>query len=77
MHAVMYVWACFVARSIFLLYKDIARDGILLPALVLPFYMVYLGACWSRFIWRSSRYFNLDNPHRGYAPSLGRNVEPH
>ncbi len=27
-----------------LLYKDIARDGILLPALVLPFYMVHPGA---------------------------------
>lgn len=71
MHAVMYVWACFVARSIFLLYKDIARDGILLPALVLPFYMVYLGACWSRFIWRSSRYFNLDNHTAGMPRVLG------
>ena len=71
MHAVMYVWACVIARSIFLLYKDIARDGILLPALVLPFYMVYLGACWSRFIWRSSRYFNLDNHTAGMPRVLG------
>lgn len=71
MHAVMYVWACIIARSIFLLYKDIARDGILLPALVLPFYMVYLGACWSRFIWRSSRYFNLDNHTAGMPQVLG------
>lgn len=71
MHAVMYVWACVIARSIFLLYKDIARDGILLPALVLPFYMVYLGACWSRFIWRSSRYFNLDNHTAGMPQVLG------
>lgn len=71
MRAVMYVWACFVARSIFLLYKDIARDGILLPALILPFYMVYLGACWSRFTWRSSRYFNLDNHTAGMPRALG------
>ena len=70
-HVLMYVWACLVARSIFLLYKDIARDGILLPALILPFYMVYLGACWSRFIWRSSRYFNLDNHTTGMPRVLG------
>lgn len=69
-HVLMYVWACLVARSIFRLYTDIAHNGILLPALVLPFYMVYLGACWSRFIWRSSRYFNLDNHTAGMPQVL-------
>ena len=70
-HVLMYVWACLVARSIFRLYTDIAHNGILLPALLLPFYMVYLGACWSRFIWRSSRYFNLDNHTAGMPRVLG------
>lgn len=70
-HVLMYVWACLVARSIFRLYTDIAHNGILLPALLLPFYMVYLGACWSRFIWRSSRYFNLDNHTAGMPQVLG------
>ena len=70
-HVLMYVWACLVARSIFRLYTDIAHNGILLPALLLPFYMVFVGACWSRFIWRSSRYFNLDNHTAGMPRVLG------
>lgn len=76
MHAVMYVWACIIARSIFLLYKDIARDGILLPALVLPFYMVYLGARSGRRTWRKARSIDTDDITAGlpqiYSAALMR-----
>ena len=47
-HAVMYLWGWIVAVSIFTLYWDIVYDGVVLPALLLPFLMVYLGARWPR-----------------------------
>ena len=76
MHAVMYVWACIIARSIFLLYKDIARDGILLPALVLPFYMVFVGARSGRRTWRKARSIDTDDVTAGlpqiYSAALMR-----
>lgn len=76
MHAVMYVWACIIARSIFLLYKDIARDGILLPALVLPFYMVFVGARSGRRTWRKARSIDTDDMTAGlpqiYSAALMR-----
>lgn len=76
MHAVMYVWACVIARSIFLLYKDIARDGILLPALVLPFYMVFVGARSGRRTWRKARSIDTDDITAGlpqiYSAALMR-----
>lgn len=70
-HILVYGWACVIVYSTFVLYWDIAYDGILIPGLLLPFYMVYLGACWSRFNWRSSRYFNLDNHTAGMPQVLG------
>ena len=76
MHAVMYVWACIIARSIFLLYKDIARDGILLPALLLPFYMVFVGARSGRRTWRKARSIDTDDVTAGlpqiYSAALMR-----
>ena len=76
MHAVMYVWACIIARSIFLLYKDIARDGILLPALLLPFYMVFVGARSGRRTWRKARSIDTDDITAGlpqiYSAALMR-----
>ena len=70
-HILVYGWACVIVYSTFVLYWDMAYDGILIPGLLLPFYMVYLGACWSRFNWRSSRYFNLDNHTAGMPQVLG------
>ena len=43
-HVLMYLWAWMVMVSTFTLYWDMAYDGILLPALALPFLMVYAGA---------------------------------
>lgn len=60
-HVLMYVWACFVARSIFRLYTDIAHNGILLPALLLPFYMVFVGARSGRRTWRKARSIDTDD----------------
>ncbi len=60
-HVLMYVWACLVARSIFRLYTDIAHNGILLPALILPFYMVFVGARSGRRTWRKARSIDTDD----------------
>ncbi|WP_311469432.1 transcriptional regulator [uncultured Rothia sp.] len=76
MHAVMYVWACIIARSIFRLYTDIAHNGILLPALLLPFYMVFVGARSGRRTWRKARSIDTDDMTAGlpqiYSAALMR-----
>lgn len=76
MHAVMYVWACVIARSIFRLYTDIAHNGILLPALLLPFYMVFVGARSGRRTWRKARSIDTDDMTAGlpqiYSAALMR-----
>ena len=76
MHAVMYVWACVIARSIFRLYTDIAHNGILLPALLLPFYMVFVGARSGRRTWRKARSIDTDDITAGlpqiYSAALMR-----
>lgn len=75
-HVLMYVWACLVARSIFRLYTDIAHNGILLPALLLPFYMVFVGACSGRRTWRKARSIDTDDITAGlpqiYSAALMR-----
>ena len=75
-HVLMYVWVCLVARSIFRLYTDIAHNGILLPALLLPFYMVFVGARSGRRIWRKARSIDTDDPSAGlphvYSAALMR-----
>ena len=79
-HVLMYVWACLVARSIFRLYTDIAHNGILLPALLLPFLMVYWAARWGRRGWRVARGFSPNERHLGmpaiYTRTLGRLSAP-
>lgn len=75
-HVLMYVWACLVARSIFRLYTDIAHNGILLPALLLPFYMVFVGARSGRRTWRKARIIDTDDVTAGlpqiYSAALMR-----
>ena len=75
-HVLMYVWACLVARSIFRLYTDIAHNGILLPALLLPFYMVFVGARSGRRTWRKARSIDTDDTTAGlpqiYSAALMR-----
>ena len=79
-HVLMYVWACLVARSIFRLYTDIAHNGILLPALLLPFYMVFVGARSGRRGWRVARGFSPNERHLGmpaiYTRTFGRLSAP-
>ena len=75
-HVLMYVWACLVARSFFRLYTDIAHNGILLPALLLPFYMVFVGARSGRRTWRKARSIDTDDITAGlpqiYSTALMR-----
>lgn len=75
-HVLMYVWACIVARSVFRLYTDIAHNGILLPALLLPFYMVFVGARSGRRTWRKARSIDTDDVTAGlpqiYSAALMR-----
>ena len=75
-HVLMYVWACLVARSIFRLYTDIAHNGILLPALLLPFYMVFVAARSGRRTWRKARSIDTDDITAGlpqiYSAALMR-----
>lgn len=75
-HVLMYVWACLVARSIFRLYTDIAHNGILLPALLLPFYMVFVGARSGRRTWSKARSIDTDDITAGlpqiYSAALMR-----
>ena len=60
-HVVMYLWGWIVAVSIFTLYWDIVYDGVVLPALILPFLMVYLGARIGRRHWRVARGYSKDD----------------
>ena len=57
-----------------------AYDGILLPALALPFLMVYAGARWGRRSWRTARGFSADERTLGmpriYSATLGRLSAP-
>ena len=80
LHVLMYAWAWVVMVSIFTLYWDIAYDGILLPALALPFLMVYAGARWGRRSWRTARGFSADERTLGmpriYSATLGRLSAP-
>ena len=79
-HVLMYLWAWMVMVSTFTLYWDMAYDGILLPALVLPFLMVYAGARWGRRSWRTARGFSADERTLGmpriYSATLGRLSAP-
>ena len=69
-----------VAVSIFTLYWDIVYDGILLPALLLPFLMVYCGARWGRRHWREARGYSKDDRVLGmpriYSATLGKLSAP-
>ena len=47
-HILVYGWACVIVYSTFVLYWDMAYDGILIPGLLLPFLMVYWAARWGR-----------------------------
>ena len=80
MHVLMYLWAWMVMVSTFTLYWDMAYDGILLPALALPFLMVYAGARWGRRSWRTARGFSADERTLGmpriYSATLGRLSAP-
>lgn len=79
-HVVMYLWGWIVAVSIFTLYWDIVYDGILLPALILPFLMVYVGARWGRRGWREARGYSKDDRVLGmpriYSATLGKLSAP-
>ena len=79
-HVLMYLWAWMVMVSTFTLYWDMAYDGILLPALALPFLMVYAGARWGRRSWRTARGFSADERTLGmpriYSATLGRLSAP-
>ena len=79
-HTVMYLWGWIVAVSIFTLYWDIVYDGILLPALLLPFLMVYCGARWGRRHWREARGYSKDDRVLGmpriYSATLGKLSAP-
>lgn len=79
-HVLMYLWAWMVMVSTFTLYWDMAYDGILLPALALPFLMVYAGARWGRRSWRTARGFSADERTLGmpriYSATLGQLSAP-
>ena len=79
-HTVMYLWGWIVAVSIFTLYWDIVYDGVVLPALLLPFLMVYLGARIGRRHWRVARGYSKDDRVLGmpriYSATLGKLSAP-
>ena len=79
-HVVMYLWGWIVAVSIFTLYWDIVYDGVVLPALILPFLMVYLGARIGRRQWRAVRGYSKDDRVLGmpriYSATLGKLSAP-
>ena len=64
-HILVYGWACVIVYSTFVLYWDIAYDGILIPGLLLPFLMVYWAARWGRRGWRVARGFSPNERHLG------------
>ena len=79
-HILVYVWACVIVYSTFVLYWDMAYDGILIPGLLLPFLMVYWAARWGRRGWRVARGFSPNERHLGmptiYTRTLGRLSAP-
>lgn len=79
-HTVMYLWGWIVAVSTFSLYWDIVYDGVVLPALLLPFLMVYLGARIGRRQWRAVRGYSKDDRVLGmpriYSATLGKLSAP-
>ena len=79
-HILVYGWACVIVYSTFVLYWDIAYDGILIPGLLLPFLMVYWAARWGRRGWRVARGFSPNERHLGmpaiYTRTLGRLSAP-
>ena len=64
-HILVYGWACVIVYSTFVLYWDMAYDGILIPGLLLPFLMVYWAARWGRRGWRVARGFSSWDTHLG------------
>ena len=79
-HILVYGWACVIVYSTFVLYWDMAYDGILIPGLLLPFLMVYWAARWGRRGWRVARGFSPNERHLGmptiYTRTLGRLSAP-
>ena len=79
-HVVMYLWGWIVAVSIFTLYWDVVYDGVVLPALLLPFLMVYLGARIGRRQWRVARGYSANDRVLGmpriYSATLGKLSAP-
>ena len=64
-HILVYGWACVIVYSTFVLYWDMAYDGILIPGLLLPFLMAYWAARWGRRGWRVARGFSSWDTHLG------------
>lgn len=64
-HILVYGWACVIVYSTFVLYWDMAYDGILIPGLLLPFLMVYWAARWGRRGWHVARGFDPWDRHLG------------
>lgn len=79
-HILVYGWACVIVYSTFVLYWNMAYDGILIPGLLLPFLMVYWAARWGRRGWRVARGFSPDERTLGmpaiYTRTLGRLSAP-
>ncbi len=75
-HILVYGWACVIVYSTFVLYWDMAYDGILIPGLLLPFLMVYWAARWGRRTWRKARSIDTDDTTAGlpqiYSAALMR-----
>lgn len=64
-HLLMYAAACFITYATFVLYWYMVYEGNLIPALLLPFIVVYLAAEWGRKGWREARGFNSWDKHLG------------
>lgn len=64
-HLLMYAAACFITYATFVLYWYMVYEGNLIPALLLPFIVVYLAAEWGRKGWREARGFNSWDTHLG------------
>lgn len=79
-HLLMYAAACFITYATFVLYWYMVYEGNLIPALLLPFIVVYLAAEWGRKGWREARGFNSWDTHLGmpaiYTRTLGRLSAP-
>ena len=64
-HLLMYAAACFITYATFVLYWYMVYEGNLIPALLLPFIVVYLAAEWGRKGWREARGFSSWDTHLG------------